>query len=159
MHTNLIIWPHFLIAWRILFIYKVCSLKKRLNKSFDWQYTVCHCNQNAYLYVRHSKEKVVNVSWKEIANQASHVASNSMARSVYLFYQDADTVSSPRGGFWGLSPLKQSSKTPKIKTWNTINQLSFCQFLEWQSSPHKAKAPHRNAKPPIENFLATVLRG
>jgi len=49
------------------------------------------------------------------------------------------------GGFWGLSSPKQSSKPPK----NTINQLSFCQFLECQAPPHKLKAPRRNAKPPL----------
>ena len=60
------------------------------------------------------------------------------------------SVLSPRGGFGELSPLKQSSKPPQIETWSTINQWSICQFLECQ-------APRTNAKPPIENFLATVL--
>jgi len=35
--------------------------------------------------------------------------------------------------------------------------VEFCQFLECRAPPHKAKAPRKNAKPPIENFLAMVL--
>ena len=54
------------------------------------------------------------------------------------------------GGFCGLSPLNKAPSPPQIETWNTINQWSFCQFLECQS-------PRTNAKPPTENFLATVL--
>ena len=46
---------------------------------------------------------------------------------------------------------KQSSNPSIFETWNTINQLSFCQFLKCQAPPR------RNAKPPIENFLATFL--
>jgi len=52
-------------------------------------------------------------------------------------------------GGWGLSPPKQSSNPIQlVETWNTINQLRFCQFLECQAPPHKAKAPRRNANPP-----------
>ena len=38
-------------------------------------------------------------------------------------------------------------QAPQIETWNAVNQLSFCQFLEYQAPPHKRKA----------NFLAMVL--
>jgi len=55
------------------------------------------------------------------------------------------------GGFWVLIPPKERSKSPQIETWNTINQLRFCQFLECQ-------APHAQAQsPPIENRLVTVV--
>ena len=54
------------------------------------------------------------------------------------------------GGLLGTKPPpKQSSKTPKIETWNTINQFSFCQILECQSLPHKAKAPLQKRKAPL----------
>ena len=61
------------------------------------------------------------------------------------------------GGLLGAKPPKTKLQAPQIKAWNTIHQLSFCKFLECQSPPHKSKGPHRNAKPPIENYLATVL--
>ena len=72
-------------------------------------------------------------------------------------YRNVASVPSTRMGFWGLSPLKQSSKPIQIETRNTIKQLSFCQFLECQAPRTNPKPHHRNAKPPIENFLATVL--
>jgi len=37
-----------------------------------------------------------------------------------------------------LSHHRQSSK-PQIKTWNPINQWSFCQFLEFKAPLHKRK--------------------
>ena len=82
-----------------------------------------------------------------------------------LFYRNAEGVHGQRkfdntfpkpklspvswGWLWlgGLSPPKQSSK-PQIETWNTINQWSFCQFLDCQATPHKRKAPHGNARFP-----------
>ena len=45
------------------------------------------------------------------------------------------------GGLLGAKPPKQSSQPPQIETWDTINQWSFCQFLECQVPPHKRKAP------------------
>jgi len=62
-------------------------------------------------------------------------------------------VPSPRGGILGAYPPKGSSKPPTNETWNTIDQLRLCQFLECQAPPHKRKTPR------IENFLATVLVG
>ena len=50
-----------------------------------------------------------------------------------------DAVPLPRGAFRGLA-LQKKHQSPQIETWNTINQLSFCQFLECQTSPHKPKA-------------------
>ena len=44
------------------------------------------------------------------------------------------------GRFGGLAHQKTPSP-PQIETWNTINQLSFCQFLECQAPPHKRKTP------------------
>jgi len=54
----------------------------------------------------------------------------------------AGPVPSPRGGFWGLSPPKQSSKSPQTETWNTINQLRFFQFLECQATCTNPKPPY-----------------
>ena len=62
----------------------------------------------------------------------------------------AATVPSPRGAFVGLSLPKQNSKPSQIEIWNIIIQWSFCQILECQP-------PCTNIKPPIENYLATVL--
>jgi len=45
---------------------------------------------------------------------------------------------------WGaLEDLAPQTKlqAPQIETWNAVNQLSFCQFLEYQATPHKRKAP------------------
>jgi len=71
---------------------------------------------------------------------------NSQASVLYLLQ--------PRryGGFWGDSHPKQSSKRPQIETSNTINQLSFCQFLECQARPHKPKTPAKTQSPLIETF-------
>jgi len=52
---------------------------------------------------------------------------------------------------------KQSSKPPPIETWNTINRLSFCQFLECQAPAQTQSPTTETQSPPIENFLATVL--
>jgi len=62
------------------------------------------------------------------------------------------------GGDWELSPPQTILRRPQFETWNTINQLRFCQFLECQAPPHKPKAPPETQSTPIENFLATVLR-
>ena len=61
----------------------------------------------------------------------------------YVGRNQRESSTSPvaKRDFWVLSPPKQSSKPPQIETWHTINQLSFCQFLECQD-------PRRNAKPP-----------
>ena len=61
------------------------------------------------------------------------------------------SVPSPRGGFRGLTPTRQSSKTPQTETWNTIKQWCFCPFLECQAPLHKRNAP------PIVDFLSMVL--
>ena len=53
------------------------------------------------------------------------------------------------GALVGLAPPNKAP-SPQIETGNTINQCSFCQFLEYL-------APRRNAKPLYWNFLATVL--
>jgi len=60
-----------------------------------------------------------------------------------------EPVPSPQGGFWGLSPPKQSSKSSQTETWNTKNQLGFCQFLECQATPHKPKVPSQKRKAPL----------
>ena len=65
-------------------------------------------------------------------------------------------VSSPGGALVGLVP-QTNLQAPQSETWNTINQWSFCQFLVCPATPHKCKAPRRNAKPLTENFPATVL--
>ena len=65
-------------------------------------------------------------------------------RSEVAYLGVAYTDPSPRGGAFG-------GEVPQIETWNIINQLSFCQFLEWQAPPAQTQSP------PIENFLATVL--
>jgi len=62
-------------------------------------------------------------------------------------------VPSPRG----LSPPKQCSKPPQIETWNTINQLSFVNSLSVKHPRTNPKPSRKNAKSPIENFLAMVL--
>jgi len=68
------------------------------------------------------------------------VGNNGMICSyIHLFPQSAQS----RGhgnGFGGLSP-QTKLQAPQIETWNTINQWSFCQFLEYQAPPHKRKAP------------------
>jgi len=51
-----------------------------------------------------------------------------------------EAVPSPRGALVGLAPPNKAT-SPQIETWNTINQWSFCQFLECQAPPHKRKAP------------------
>jgi len=56
----------------------------------------------------------------------------------------------PRGAFGVLAP-QTKLQAPQIETWNTINQLRFCQFLECQASPNTPKAPL------WKTFLATVL--
>jgi len=48
-------------------------------------------------------------------------------------------VPTPRGTLVGLVP-QTKLQAPQIETWNTINQWSFCQFLECQATPHKRKA-------------------
>jgi len=53
-----------------------------------------------------------------------------------FFRNEIRSVPSPWGVFGGLSPIKQSSKAPKLK--------------------HETSAPQTQS-PPIENFLATVL--
>ena len=45
------------------------------------------------------------------------------------------------GAFGGLASPNKAPSPPPIETWNTINQLRFCQFLECQAPPHKPKAP------------------
>jgi len=70
------------------------------------------------------------------------------------------TIQSRRNGeaFGGLA-FQTKFQTPQIETWNTIYQLRFCQFLEFQAPPHKPEAPPEETQsPPIENFLATVLQ-
>ena len=65
------------------------------------------------------------------------------------FSLDMQPVPLPRGGgFWGLIPPKQSSKYPQIETWNTINQLRFCQFLECHVPAPTQIPPRRNANSP-----------
>jgi len=54
------------------------------------------------------------------------------------------------GGFYGFSPAKETSKPSQTETWNTMNQWSFCQFLNVNS-------PAQTQSPLVENFLATVL--
>jgi len=49
-------------------------------------------------------------------------------------------VPSPRRIFRVRSPPNKAP-SPQIETWNTINQWSFCQFLECQATQHKRKAP------------------
>jgi len=49
----------------------------------------------------------------------------------------------------GLAPLIKL-QAPQMETWNTINQWSFVNF--WNVKP-----PCTKEKPPIEDFLATVL--
>jgi len=44
------------------------------------------------------------------------------------------------GAFGGL-PIPNKAPSPQSETWNTINQLRFCQFLKCQAPPHKPKAP------------------
>ena len=52
----------------------------------------------------------------------------------------------------------QSSKPPKIETWNTINQLRFCQIFRVSSTPAQTQSPlAETLNPPTENFLATVV--
>ena len=53
------------------------------------------------------------------------------------------------GALVGLAPPKKAPSSPNLKH-ETINQWSFCQFLECQ-------APRQTQRPPIENFVATVL--
>ena len=61
---------------------------------------------------------------------------------VASWYRTCRAVPSPRGvGFGQLSLPKQSSKTPQIETWNTINKQRFWQFLECQAPPQKREAP------------------
>jgi len=56
-------------------------------------------------------------------------------------------------GQWNFSPSPQSRRhgaafgglAPQIETWNTINQLSFCQFLECQ-------APAQTQNPLLKTF-------
>ena len=55
------------------------------------------------------------------------------------------------GGLWWAYPPKQSSKHPQIETRNVINQCNFCQL--WMSN-----LPAQTQSPPIDDFLATVLR-
>ena len=58
-------------------------------------------------------------------------------------YRQCFVQSRQHGGFSGLRPPpKQIFKPPQIETWKTINQWSFCQFLECQDHPpHKRKGP------------------
>ena len=58
---------------------------------------------------------------------------------------------------WGPYPPNKAPR-PRIETWNIINQLSFCQFLECQAPPAQTESPPAETqRPHIENFLATVL--
>ena len=43
-------------------------------------------------------------------------------------------------------------QSPQIETWNTVNQWSFCQFLECQATLHKRKALRRNANPLLKTL-------
>jgi len=42
--------------------------------------------------------------------------------------------------FGGLAP-QTKLQAPQIETWNTINQLSVCQFLECQAPPAQTQSP------------------
>jgi len=79
-------------------------------------------------------------------------------------------VPSPRGGFGGLIPPKQSSKRPQIETWNTkwlvecLSNLNVKPPLhERKASPHKHKAPllttfwRRFCIVPLVKFLSETL--
>jgi len=64
---------------------------------------------------------------------------------------------------WGLWYDQPTNKTPspQIEIWNTINQWSFCQFLECQAPLHKRKAPllktfwtvHWNINESIQSYI------
>ena len=97
-----------------------------------------------------SRKESVTKGWKcytTITYTSHTVIVGIVTNSILL---TANPVPSPRGGLWWAQPLKQSSKSHQIETWNTIYQWSFWQFLECQ-------APRRNAMPPTEYYLATVL--
>jgi len=67
-----------------------------------------------------------------------------------------------QGAFGGLSP-QIKLLAPQIETRNTINRLSFCQFLKCEKflsicPPTQTQSPPaKTQSPPIENFLARVL--
>ena len=59
------------------------------------------------------------------------------------------------GGLLGVTPPTKSSKLPKLK--HETLYMSWVFAFRVSSPPHKQKSPRRNANPPVENFLATVL--
>ena len=75
----------------------------------------------------------------------------------HLSFWGPTPVPSPRGGFGGLCPPKQSSKPTQLKR-ETLWSVEFLSIFTMSSLPQKHKAPPQNRKaPPIVNFLATVL--
>jgi len=97
---------------------------------------------------------------KTINQSMYHASENSQHRigdKLWGASCEVKPVPSPRGVWWAYPP-KESSKPPDIEIWNVINQCNFCQL--WMSTTllHKRKDPAQTQSPPIDDFLATVLR-
>jgi len=61
-----------------------------------------------------------------------------------------------RGALVSLSPPNKSP-SPQIGIWNTTNQWNFCQILMSSPPCSNVKPPLLMERPPIDDFLATVL--
>jgi len=59
------------------------------------------------------------------------------------------------GAFGGLAPQTKLQATPPFETWNTLNRLSFCQFLECQD-PAQTQSPPEKSKLLSKKFAAFV---
>jgi len=68
------------------------------------------------------------------------VGKNSMIYSLFNFCPRSAQSRRHGMALVGLVPPNKA-QSPQAETWNTINQLRFCQFLECQVPPHKPKAP------------------
>ena len=74
-------------------------------------------------------------------------ACNMCTISIFVIDWHFGPVPSPWGAFGGLAPHAKL-QAPKIETRNTMNQLSFCQFLVSSPPAQTQSPPRRNAKPP-----------
>jgi len=82
----------------------------------------------------------------------------SLLQSFEFSLDNSDTSSPVATGVFGGLAHPNKTPSPQIETRNTINQLSFCQFLECQAPPVQTQtSPAETQIPPVENFLATVL--
>jgi len=102
--------------------------------------------QTHRFYVGQSTLQLLWQLWQDnlAAFVNSQVPSNSHANctSLYKKILRLKSVPLPRQGFWGFSIPKQSSKSPQMELWSTINRWSFYHISECKSSLNKRKAPY-----------------